>query len=67
MMEDATEMDEKQKQAAEAVVEQWRERDVYPFPQWSDQHVAEVENTLDFPPRGSPNNPRNKEMGVERG
>ena len=56
-----------EKQRSEAEVEQWREEDRYPFPQWDERHVEQIENTLDFPPRGSPNNPRNREMGVERG
>jgi MscS family membrane protein len=67
MVEDPATLDASDKQRSEALVEQWREEDRYPFPQWGEDHVEQIENTLDFPPRGSPNNPRNREMGVERG
>lgn len=52
-VEEAQIMDAAQQEQVEALIEQWREQDQLPFPQWSDDYVSKVENTLDYPPRGS--------------
>jgi len=63
MVEDAARLDAAQKQRVENLVGQWREQDRLPFPQWSDEYANKIENTLEFPPEGSPGNPRNTEDG----
>ena len=46
-------LDEKRARDAERTVERWREESKLPFPSWSPEAIAEVEDSLDFPPRGS--------------
>ena len=67
MVEDAAALDSAQRQQVETLVEQWREQDKLPFPQWSDEYVEKIENTLEFPPRGSSANLRSTELGDEVG
>lgn len=40
-------------QAAEAQVQSWRESGKLPFPEFSEEHRQQIENTLDYPPTGS--------------
>ncbi len=65
MLEEPSRLDADQRERVEQLVARWRDEDRYPFPQWSDEHVRAIENTLDFPPRGSVNRPRNREAGDE--
>lgn len=67
MVEDAAPLDTSQKQQVEALVEQWREQDKLPFPQWPDEYVSQVENTLEYPSKGSSGYLRNTEDGDEGG
>jgi MscS family membrane protein len=43
---------------AEGRVEEWREKGVLPFPAFPDDFRREVENTLGWPPPGSPGAPQ---------
>ena len=65
MLEDPSLPDGEQQQRIETLVEQWRKEDRLPFPQWSDEYIRGVENTLEFPPQGSFNRPRSREPGDE--
>jgi MscS family membrane protein len=47
-------LDEKASREAEARVNQWREQGDLPFPHFPDQFRREVENSLEWPPEGSP-------------
>jgi MscS family membrane protein len=47
-------LDEKASGAAEERVQGWRHEGVLPFPHFPDQLVREKQNTLDWPPSGSP-------------
>jgi MscS family membrane protein len=38
----------------EATLREWREQDRLPFPDYSEQDIAELRGTLDYPPKGSP-------------
>ena len=67
MVEDAATLDSARQQQVETLVEQWRQQDKLPFPQWSDEYVDKIENTLEFPPRGSSANLRSTELGDEVG
>lgn len=40
--------------AAEEAVEQWRSQDKLPFPEFAQEYSWELQNTLDYPPPGSP-------------
>lgn len=42
-----------QQSRIEATLRQWREEDRLPFPNYSDAEIAELENSLDYPPKGS--------------
>ncbi|WP_160168418.1 mechanosensitive ion channel family protein [Novipirellula maiorica] len=42
----------------EQTVQQWRENDQLYLPSFSESAVAELRNTLDFPPKGAPNKGR---------
>jgi MscS family membrane protein len=46
-------LDEELTEKAEQTVRGWRERNELPFPRFSEEFVAEVDGTLDWPPRGS--------------
>jgi MscS family membrane protein len=48
-------LNEEQVRAAEQRVAAWRERHELPFPHFPENFQREVENTLDWPPEGSPN------------
>ena len=39
--------------AAETAVEKWRSADKLPMPEFSEEMIAQIDNTLDYPPRGS--------------
>ena len=67
MVEDAATLDSARQEQVETLVEQWREQDKLPFPQWSDEYVEKIENTLEFPPKGSSANLRSTELGDEIG
>jgi MscS family membrane protein len=67
MVEDAAPLDASQKQQVEALVEQWREQDKLPFPQWPDEYVSQVENTLEYPSKGSSGYRRNTEDSDDSG
>jgi MscS family membrane protein len=47
-------LDEERTRTAEEEVARWRERGELPFPQFPESRVEAVENTLDWPPEGSP-------------
>ena len=38
----------------EATVQQWRDQDRLPFPDYSADDIAALKATLDYPPKGSP-------------
>lgn len=65
MMEEPLLSDEERKAQAEAIVNQWREEDAMPYPDWTDEHVEAINNTLEYPPSGTPYNPRNKDLGAD--
>jgi MscS family membrane protein len=46
-------LDADQRTAREQEVEQWRERDKLPFPEFEEEQEDALRNTLDYPPRGS--------------
>ena len=39
---------------AEALVENWRARDKFPFPEFEEEERERLEDILDYPPKGSP-------------
>jgi MscS family membrane protein len=47
-------LDIKRGSEAEAQVEQWRDSGKLPFPEFGGQEREQLENTLDYPPEGSP-------------
>jgi hypothetical protein len=38
----------------EATLQQWREQNRLPFPNFGDNDIADLKGTLDYPPKGSP-------------
>ena len=46
-------LDADQRAAREQEVEQWRQRDKLPFPEFEDEQEEALRGTLDYPPRGS--------------
>jgi MscS family membrane protein len=46
-------LDEGKRQAAIATVRRWREAQELPFPNFPPERIAEVENTLEYPPPDS--------------
>lgn len=38
----------------ERTLQQWREQDRLPFPNYSAEDIAGFKDTLDYPPKGSP-------------
>ena len=46
-------LDDERTRAAEQTVRQWREESKLPFPGLEPETVSELEDTLDYPPRGS--------------
>ncbi len=65
MVEQPANLDRDQQERVEKLVEQWREQDKLPFPQWPDEYVKQVENTLEYPSRGSSDRLRNTEFSDE--
>lgn len=47
-------LDQERANAAEEQVETWRNSDRLPFPRLSSDWRDQIEDTLDYPPRGSP-------------
>ena len=41
------------REAAEQQVQTWRERGELPFPEFSEEKIAELDGTIQYPPRGS--------------
>lgn len=66
MVEDAGSVSDERRAQVEKLVAQWREQDKLPFPQWPDEYVAEIENTLQYPERGSSARLRTSEFSDER-
>jgi MscS family membrane protein len=66
MVEDAATLDRERQRQVEQLVEHWREQDQLPFPQWPDEYVAKIENTLEYPCRGGSASLRNTEFGDSR-
>ncbi len=51
-----------QREQREAEVKQWRQRDKLPFPDFDEEDVDQLGDTLDYPPRGSPHyKPRSRQ------
>lgn len=48
-------IDEAQGKVAETAVEEWRSKNRLPFPEFADDQLTGSEDTLDYPPIGSPN------------
>jgi MscS family membrane protein len=46
-------LDDERARKAEEEVEGWREESKLPFPSFDDARIAELDDTLDYPPRGS--------------
>ncbi|MEH6606047.1 MAG: mechanosensitive ion channel domain-containing protein, partial [Pseudomonadales bacterium] len=67
MLEEPLAFNAGRKTEIEALVEQWRQQDSLPYPNWPEEHIDEIENTLDYPPSGTPYNPRNKGEGDDDG
>jgi len=53
-IEKAEKIDGQRCAEAEAIVEQWRKEDQLPFPELSDAEIETLEDSLDYPPKGSP-------------
>lgn len=49
-----TGLDTVQCEASEQEVKQWRQRGKLPFPNFDNEHEESLQDTLDYPPRGSP-------------
>ncbi|MDJ0681141.1 MAG: mechanosensitive ion channel family protein [Xenococcaceae cyanobacterium MO_167.B52] len=61
-------LDQELSRAAEAEVQGWRSKGMLPFPEFSSEQQEQLRDTLDFPPKGSPNgnlasDNRNKNQG----
>lgn len=52
-----TGLDAEQGCRAETRVREWRAKGMLPFPEFGDEHRRELEDVLDYPPKGSPDNP----------
>ena len=52
-------LDADQRTAKEQEVEQWRQRDKLPFPEFEEEQEDALRDTLDYPPRGSSQRTRN--------
>ena len=48
-------LDSERSQVAEAEVQGWRSKGMLPFPEFPPEERDQLRNTLDFPPKGSPN------------
>jgi len=53
-METAEEFDVQRRTEVEEIVSQWRKTDQLPFPELSDEEIKKLEDSLDYPPQGSP-------------
>lgn len=47
-------VDDERRNAAKEQVESWRRSGILPYPSPTEENIERLENTLDFPPRGSP-------------
>lgn len=52
-----TGLDAEQGCRAETRVREWRAKGMLPFPEFGDEQRRELEDVLDYPPKGSPDNP----------
>ena len=59
MMEEPLLSDDGRRSEIEALVDQWREQNSLPYPDWSEEYIDKINNTLEYPPSGTPHNPRN--------
>jgi MscS family membrane protein len=57
-LEESAPNDAARRAEVEALVEQWREQDSLPYPDWPDEYIEKISNTLSYPPSGSVGNPR---------
>ena len=46
-------LDDERRQSAESQVRAWRDAGELPFPDFSEEAIAEIDGTLDYPPHGS--------------
>lgn len=46
-------LDEERSRQAEQRVEEWRESGMLPFPNWSEEQIEQLQNTIEFPEAGS--------------
>jgi len=53
-MEKGEELDGERRVEVEAMVAQWRKEDHFPFPDLSEAEIETLEDSLDYPPKGSP-------------
>ncbi|MBW2144660.1 MAG: mechanosensitive ion channel family protein, partial [Deltaproteobacteria bacterium] len=53
-IEKAEEFDGQRRAEVEEIVSQWRKTDQLPFPELSDVEIEKLEDSLDYPPLGSP-------------
>jgi len=58
MMEEPLLSDDGRRSEIEALVDQWREQNRLPYPDWSKEYIDKINNTLEYPPSGTPHNPR---------
>jgi len=63
-MEKAEGFDAQRRTEVEEIVAQWRKEDQLPFPELSDEEIAKLEDSLDYPPQGSPQ--AQKAMNIKR-
>jgi MscS family membrane protein len=54
-------LNDERRQSAESQVQGWREVGELPFPDFSEQTIAETHGTLDYPPRGSSARPASED------
>jgi MscS family membrane protein len=48
-------LDEKRKDKAEKRVSEMREKNLMPLPEFSDEQILSLDDTIDYPPKGSAN------------
>ena len=53
-IEQGEESDGQRRAEIEAIVEQWRKEDQLPFPDFTDEEIEALGDSLDYPPKGSP-------------
>jgi len=56
-MEEPLLSDDARRDEIEALVDQWREQNILPYPDWSEEYIDEIKDTLEYPPAGTPDNP----------